>query len=464
MTTEKKVISEAAAKRAVPVLLAIFVFALVIDNAFKYVTQPISESLGLSLNEAGLQATIPGILIGIGAVVYSALADSVSIRRLMVIAIGLICVGSVVGFAFQGVWPLMLTGRIVQTAGLAAAETLYVIWVVKHFRGDTQKFYLGFSTAAFQLSLLLGVVGGGFIATYVAWPALFLIALLPLLALPIVLKTVPPEETGTSKLDVYGLFLIAMVAGGVIMFLQAFQWLYLVAAVVAVVLFAWHISRSPNALITPAFFANKRYTLVLLVVFVMYSVQLGYVVTFPVLMRALHGMEEAQSSLLLIPGYILAVAVGVLSGSIGKVLNSRVAILLALCLITVALLLPAFFVDAPPVIYIVSMALFPSGFALMYAPLVSTAVRGIAPDKSGVAIGFYNLTINMAIPIGIAYTFQLISLDLGFMAPFASPAGTPFASVLMILSIVGVAAILMFLSFSKILFRGDVPEPTVPIH
>ncbi len=54
MTTEKKVISEAAAKRAVPVLLAIFVFALVIDNAFKYVTQPISESLGLSLNEAGL--------------------------------------------------------------------------------------------------------------------------------------------------------------------------------------------------------------------------------------------------------------------------------------------------------------------------------------------------------------------------------------------------------------------------
>ncbi len=213
--------------------------------------------------------------------------------------------------------------------------------------------------------------------------------------------------------------------------------------------------------------ADNRWNHPVMAMFVIITPFIGQCLVFlifPVLMRALHGMEEAQSSLLLIPGYILAVAVGVLSGSIGKVLNSRVAILLALCLITVALLLPAFFVDAPPVIYIVSMALFPSGFALMYAPLVSTAVRGIAPDKSGVAIGFYNLTINMAIPIGIAYTFQLISLDLGFMAPFASPAGTPFASVLMILSIVGVAAILMFLSFSKILFRGDVPEPTVPIH
>ena len=52
-----------------PVLLAIFVFSLVIDNSFKYITEPISGTLGITLNEASLQATIPGILIGIGAVV-----------------------------------------------------------------------------------------------------------------------------------------------------------------------------------------------------------------------------------------------------------------------------------------------------------------------------------------------------------------------------------------------------------
>nr|WP_281347456.1 MFS transporter [Kocuria coralli] len=352
---------------------------------------------------------------------------------------------------------MVLTGRIVQTAGLAAAETLYVIWVTKHFKGDAQKTYLGFSAAAFQLSLLLGVVGGGFIATYVAWPVLFLVALLPLLALPVVFKTVPDEDTRSSNLDVFGLFLIAVAAGGIIMFLQAFQWLYLVAAIAAVVLFAWHISRNPNALITPAFFANKRYTLVILIVFVMYSVQLGYVVTFPVLMNGLHGMAEAQSSLLLVAGYISAVLVGVFSGQIAKVLSSHQALLLALALITGALLLPAFFVDAPSILYVLSMVMFPSGFALMYAPLVSTAVRGIPAEKAGVAIGFYNLTINMAVPIGIAYTFRLLSLDLGFMAPFASEAGTPFASVLMILALVAVLAVLMYLAFAKTLHREDAP-------
>ena len=46
----------------------------------------------------------------------------------------------------------------------------------------------------------------------------------------------------------------------------------------------------------------------------------------------------------------------------------------------------------------------------MYAPLVNTALRNISAVKSGIAIGFYNLTINIAIPLGIAYTAKLQDL------------------------------------------------------
>lgn len=448
-------ITNAMAKRAVPILLAVFVFSLVIDNAFKYVTGEIANTLDLSLSTASLQATIPGLLIGIGAVVYSALADSVAIRKLLVLAIILITIGSIIGFVFQTNWGLVLTGRIVQTAGLAAAETLYVIWVTKYFKGDQQKMYLGFSTAAFQLSLLLGVVGGGFIATSVSWPFLFLVALLPLLALPIVLKQVPDEETAASNLDVYGLFLIAVVAGGIIMYLQDFQWWYLIAAVAGLVLFVIHVRTSPKALVSPAFFANKQYTLVLLVVFVMYSVQLGYVVIYPILMEATHSLDPGQSSLLLIPGYICAILVGVFTGAIAKHLSSNQATVLALTAITLALVLPAFFLDRGPWVFIVSMLLFPSGFALMYGPLVSTAVKRIAPEKTGVAIGFYNLTINMAVPIGIAYTFNIFEQDLRFMAPFVSAEATPFASTLAVLACIAALALLMYLAFARTLHKED---------
>ena len=146
-------------KSAVPVLLALFVFSLIMDNGFKLLSPSIASSLGISENTVSLQATLPGILIGIGAVVYAALSDSVSIRKLMIFAVIVMAAGSIIGFALQDSFAGVLTGRIIQTSGLAAAETLYVIWVTKHFTGDDQKKYLGYSTAAFQLSLLLGAVG-----------------------------------------------------------------------------------------------------------------------------------------------------------------------------------------------------------------------------------------------------------------------------------------------------------------
>ena len=67
-------------KAAVPVLLFAFVFCLIVDNGFKTMTMPIAEGLGISDNTASLQASLAGVVIGIGAVVYAALADSISSR------------------------------------------------------------------------------------------------------------------------------------------------------------------------------------------------------------------------------------------------------------------------------------------------------------------------------------------------------------------------------------------------
>ena len=120
-------------KAAVPVLLSLFVFSLIMDNGFKLLSPSIASSLGLSENTVSLQATLPGILIGVGAVVYAALSDSISIRKLMIFAVIVMTIGSLIGFALQGSFAGVLTGRIIQTCGLAAAETLYVIWATRHF-------------------------------------------------------------------------------------------------------------------------------------------------------------------------------------------------------------------------------------------------------------------------------------------------------------------------------------------
>ena len=218
-------------KAAVPVILFTFVFCLVIDNGFKFMTKPIAEDLGLSLTTASLQATLAGIVIGIGAVVYAALADSISMRKLLVAGIAMIALGSAIGFAFQGA-----------------------------------------------------------------------------------------------------------------------------------------------------------------------------------------------------------------------------------LLIAAALILPALFVGQSVAVIVISMLLFPSGFALIYAPLVATAVGDIPPEKSGVAIGFYNLVINIAVPVGIAYTAKLVDLGPTFLSglsPAANGAEAVVATVLWILAGIVLVGLAIWLVADGVLSRRE---------
>lgn len=404
-------------KAAVPVILFTFVFCLVIDNGFKFMTKPIAEDLGLSLTTASLQATLAGIVIGIGAVVYAALADSISMRKLLVAGIAMIALGSAIGFAFQG-------------------------------------------------ALLIGTLTSGIMATYVSWTAMFLVSLLLIAAVPVILKKVPDSASVRSHLDVFGLFLITVVATAVMMYFQDFSWPWLVLSIVGALVFAWHVRTHDDALVTSAFFANGRYVTVLAVVLVVYSVQLGYsAILLPHLADVLHGIDIDGAAYILAPGYALAVVVGALSGKVGKVLSSRNTIIAALLLIAAALILPALFVGQSVAVIVISMLLFPSGFALIYAPLVATAVGDIPPEKSGVAIGFYNLVINIAVPVGIAYTAKLVDLGPTFLSglsPAANGAEAVVATVLWILAGIVLVGLAIWLVADGVLSRREAVRETVP--
>ena len=71
-------------KKAVPDILLFFVFALIIDNSFKLISPAMANDLGVSATTISWQATLAGLIIGIGAVVYASLSDSISIRNLLI--------------------------------------------------------------------------------------------------------------------------------------------------------------------------------------------------------------------------------------------------------------------------------------------------------------------------------------------------------------------------------------------
>ncbi|WP_017813104.1 MFS transporter [Paenibacillus shenyangensis] len=432
--SEPNVYSAAEARRlkqAVPVILLFFLFALVIDNSFKLVSVAIAQDLHLSMTTVSWQATLAGLIIGIGAVVYATLADTVSIKKLLVTGIVLICIGSVIGYVFRHSFPLVLLARVIQTAGLASAETLYVIYVTKYLPRSEQKLFLGLSTSSYSLSLVIGALAGGYISTYLNWSALFLVPLVSILLLPFILKFLPNEQSSRSRIDFAGLILIASIATAVMLYISDFNWLYLILFAAAAGLFLAYISRSKRAFIGIEFFRNRRFISILVIVFIMYSVQLGYIFLFPFLMQKVYGLELDKISLLLVPGYITAVIVGALSGGIAKKLSNRQAVSLALLLIAVSVALPGLLPFSSPIIYVLSMMIFAGSFALMYAPLLDSCVSSIPVEKAGTAIGFYNLMINVAASIGITYTAAMTE-------------ALPFRTVLVILGAVSLAALLLY--------------------
>lgn len=446
-------------KAAVPILLLTFIFSLIIDNGFKFMSLAIQEDFHLSASSASLQATLTGIVIGIGAVVYAALADSFSIRRLLIFGLILTAAGSIIGFAGQNIWPVVLTGRIIQTSGLAAAETLYVIYVTKHLPDKDQKTYLGFSTSAFQLAILFGTLTSGYIATHISWAAMFLLSCLALVAIPFVAKQVPEEESTRSHLDVVGLFAITVLSTAAMLFLNTPNLLWISVAVLALIVFIVHVIRNPHALVRPEFFTNWRYVFALITVAIIYSTQMGVTtLVVPYAVHDLHGMDLDVASLLMAPGYAMGALLGALSGKVARYLSSRQTMYVALAMIVLAMALIAALIDGPLWVIVLAIILFSGGFATMYAPLVNSALTSIPAAKSGIAIGFYNLTINIAIPAGIGYTAKLIDLSpsfLGFLSSASTPQAQSQATVCWILVFIGLAGALVYVLSDAVLAQKE---------
>lgn len=436
-------------KRAVPILLFLFVFSLVIDNSFKLISVAIADDLNISVTTVSWQATLAGLVIGIGAVVYASLSDAISIRTLFIYGVCLIIIGSIIGYVFQHQFAFVLAGRIIQTAGLAAAETLYVIYVAKYLSKEDQKTYLGLSTSSYSLSLVIGTLSGGFISTYLHWTNMFLIALIVVFTLPFLFKLLPKENSvNKAHLDFIGLVLIATIATTVMLFITNFNWLYMIGALIAIAVFAFYIKNAKHPLVDKSFFQNKRYASFLFIVFVMYAIQLGYIFTFPFIMQQIYHFELDTTSLLLIPGYLVAVVTGALSGKIGNYLSSKQATITAITLIALSLILPAFTVGQHVSIFVISMIFFAGSFALMYAPLLNETIRTIDVNMTGVAIGFYNLIINVAVSVGIAIAAALIDYQaLNF--PGNTALESHFGIILLILGLMSIVGLVLFIVLNR---------------
>lgn len=439
--------------KAVPVILLLMIFSLVIDNSFKIISPKLVGYFHVSASTVAWQVTLAGLVIGMGAVVYASLSDSISIRSLLIFGIFLISIGSFLGYVVHHNYWLVVFSRVIQAAGLGATETLYLIFVARYVTPAKQKKYYGFSTASFQIATVIGTLTGGFITTHLAWQNLFLVPLLSLFFIPFLLKYLP-EESGEKKyIDALGIILVATVAVTAMIYLTNFSWLVLMGFIFSTAVFLLYISQKKNAFISIDFFKNKLFVLTLLAALLIYSTQAAFTLnTFSFLLTTVYHMQLDGVSLMFIPACLAAALVGSLSGKIASKLDSFQAVLVSMLAIVLSILLAAFLMGASVFIFAGLLILSSCAFAMLYAPLMHTGLERMPEANKGTAIGFYNLCINIAMSVGFTYSSRFIDgVNLSF---FPSTVKGHYSEVLLMISFVALSALALFI----FLIRGQIPN------
>ena len=105
-------------------LLGIYALGTVSLQGFNLVYLRVAQDVGAG-DASGLITAIPGIVLGVACFLYGTLGDFLPLRRIVNAGIGLIVVGSVLGFALSSSLIGVIVARALQTLGYPAAASTW---------------------------------------------------------------------------------------------------------------------------------------------------------------------------------------------------------------------------------------------------------------------------------------------------------------------------------------------------
>ena len=165
------------ARRAIPLVLIIFIFGILEQQAFGMIFVNIGQQLGTP-ELASLITSLPGIALGIVCVIYGSLGDFVSLKKMTLLGVIVFVIGSVIGFVCGGmsIW-FVVIARMLQSIGGQVAGSVFLVLVSKYVSQRERVVYYGIFVAVFRFSAALGVVAAGYI-TKLDWRWVFSISII----------------------------------------------------------------------------------------------------------------------------------------------------------------------------------------------------------------------------------------------------------------------------------------------
>jgi DHA2 family metal-tetracycline-proton antiporter-like MFS transporter len=410
----------AAAEKAVPVptinagktlpwLIYLVFFAVLNETVFNVSTPAISRQFALTPSGVSWVMTSFIVFFAMGSVIYGRLSDIFSIRRLIIIGIGIYAGASAAGFAVQSFYPGVIAARAVQGAGAAALPALIMVLIARYFPADVRGRVFGTITSVVAFAAGVGPVIGGFVAGTLGWPFLFVIPLLTLVAIPFFLRLLPTEQRRTGGVDILGAVLVAVGITALIFFLSFSSWYYLAGFVAATAVLVFHIRRVKDPFINPRLFANVRFRAGMIAGFLVFSASIGIIFIIPLMFSALRGLGTREIGLLMFPGAISGVVFGRLGGNLADKRGNGTVMGIGLVLLIASLFAISFVLGLSPWFVSGGLLLTYIGFTLIQTALINSVSQTLQPQETGTGMGLFNLVTFISAAVGTALVARVLA-------------------------------------------------------
>lgn len=444
------------AKKAIPLILLIFTFGILEQQAFGMIFVNIGQQLGTP-GLASLITSIPGIILGIVCVIYGSLGDFVSLKKMTLLGVSIFVVGSAIGFVFgpASIWAVVIA-RVLQSAGGQVAGSVFLVLVSKYISKADRVVYYGIFVAVFRFSAALGVVAAGYV-TKIDWRWLFAVPMISAFFIPSLAKNLPDDHAEGANIDWIGFGLIGAFAGATTMFFTDMNTFWAVSSVVTLVLFVVYINKAKNPFITPEFFKNPAFIATMMVIFVGYFFSYTLNAGINAIGLNVFGIDSAEVSNLLVWSILLAAVLGFVCGPVVKKIGRANAIMMALFFMGVGLLAIAFAIPHGKVIALaVAPCVYYFGTSFFYSPIVDTATLTVTPEESGRVLGVNDLVQAITGSVGVAVFGGMMSSGVmsgGSVTGVENGAASTYSNIFLIGGAIVLAALVIFVVTKKMIYK-----------
>ncbi|MFD2616212.1 MFS transporter [Terrilactibacillus laevilacticus] len=452
--------------KCMPWILLFEFFYVFNDNVFNLISPSLSDEFGVTPSTVSLIVTLGKLFFGIATIIFTAMSDTISIRKVLLWTGFAFPIVSLLG-VFSDSFTTLLISRTLFSITVAAPIALQVIIAIKYFDKLTAAKYFGYNTAIYQLAGAAGHLFGGFIAEYFHWSYVFLIPVITILGMPILLKNLPKDISRRGSFDIFGMILMTVITTSLVLFMTYHMKypLLLLAALIGAVIFFFYIKKSKNAFLKPELFTIKGIKRSLFVGTLFYATQMGFFFIFPFIVNETYNMSVSLIGVFYTITNIAAFVTGMYSGRIIKSIGYRNITLLGGSFILVGLACIAFFVGYSVVFAFLGMGLFNIGYALFFSGYLSNFTQLLPRHQHGAGIGIEKLITTISFSLGGAFVAMLYGQPFMMkkVVDFSSNLkSAPFSNISLILMImIALATWIFVIVFKKNFNQVNEAEETI---